>query len=64
MVTMFIRHEPGRFSRLVKREGTWQPEEITSIRTIDHLEALFDAVSKQVVQGDYVLPLPALEAKP
>lgn len=64
MVTMFIRHQPGRFSKLVRRDGAWVPEPITTVRTIDQLEALFDAVSKQVVQGDYVLPLPALEKKP
>lgn len=62
MVTLFIRHEPGRFSRLVRRDGTWQPEPIRDIRSIDQLEALFDAVSKQVVQGDYTLPLPPVEA--
>ena len=63
MVAMFVRHEPGRFSRLVRREGAWQQEPIQDVRTIDQLEALFDAVSKQVLQGDYSLPLPPVEGR-
>ena len=61
MVTMYVRHEPGRFSRLVRRDGDWQPVAVKDVGAIDQLEALFDAVGKQVVQGDYVLPLPPAE---
>lgn len=63
MVTMYIRHEPGRFSHLRRRDGAWEPVPVRNVATIDQLEALFDSVSKQVLQGDYVLPLPPVEGR-
>ncbi len=61
MVTMFVRHAPHSFSRIVRRDGSWRSERIQNGKQITQLEGLFEAVGKQVFQGDYVLPLPSLE---
>jgi hypothetical protein len=56
MLAMFYRTDEGKFGRIVRREGDWKNEELSSEEDLRMVDSLFDQFRKNIRVGYFNIP--------